>query len=493
MDAPHFRFWTAVLAKDWPAAQQLLDKVDINKQLNKTLSEDWKDGFTSARLLGTLKRWWGDTLLHVSARNCLDESVKFLLGIGADQTIKNVGGQIASEVAGSAVTKAVFATANSISPRQSILSISSISSISSVESKRSLVDYDGEKRAVEISFQGLDSLEGLTNSLKEKLNVTSEEISVSYWNEELKEHVILESMDDIMTIPHPKLLVKPSSRSWWDLTNLTNEEYVLVMDHLPDTREQRVISTKLYGKFQEIAPALGIDANIVDRVYAISNKNLLSMFTANHEVLTLRIKESSDLFRSTDWQAMDHAEQREAYLKRHRSFASQFPWNVSSNSSGESASSSSSSSLPVIPMLQGTSEEAILKIASQGVGNASLTDEGYFGKGIYFTSKLSYATHYSRLSSDQRTRCFLIAMITPGNPFPITEHPFDSEINYKGCACRSGYQSHLTMVKVRGVGGGFPVLENLEDAENVADELAVFESSYILPLFAFFLPLDPDE
>jgi len=66
---------------------------------------------------------------------------------------------------------------------------------------------------------------------------------------------------------------------------------------------------------------------------------------------------------------------------------------------------------------------------------------------MYFTSDLEYAGLYSAIYSSKNTdnlSYFIMALIAPGNPFPVIEHPL--EINsYKAMPCRTGYQSHFTL------------------------------------------------
>ena len=46
-------------------------------------------------------------------------------------------------------------------------------------------------------------------------------------------------------------------------------------------------------------------------------------------------------------------------------------------------------------MLQGTSEEAVWQICQQGFGIVGETDQLFYDRGMYFTSKLSYAANYA--------------------------------------------------------------------------------------------------
>jgi hypothetical protein len=53
-------------------------------------------------------------------------------------------------------------------------------------------------------------------------------------------------------------------------------------------------------------------------------------------------------------------------------------------------------------------------------------DEGYFGKGIYFTCDLLYTIPYS---IGKRNPAVILSYIIPGNPFPVTEsHKGDDKL-----------------------------------------------------------------
>jgi len=125
------------------------------------------------------------------------------------------------------------------------------------------------------------------------------------------------------------------------------------------------------------------------------------------------------------------------------------------------------------------------------------TDEGYYGKGIYFTSDFSYAEKYAKTNVNGE-KVFVIAVTIPGNVFPVLEHPFQSDDistrtpnphGYYGAACHTGYQSHYTIVK-RVVDQAFPVLfkkgQTKFDPLNHADELVIFQDAQALPLFLVF-------
>ena len=99
-------------------------------------------------------------------------------------------------------------------------------------------------------------------------------------------------------------------------------------------------------------------------------------------------------------------------------------------------------------MLHGTkNKETAWQIAEGGFGKGKLRNEGGFGHGIYFTRSLDYSWLYS--SDSPHEKYVVLAMVVPGNSFPITEHPLQTKqstnkAGYYGAACEAGYQSHYT-------------------------------------------------
>lgn len=82
-------------------------------------------------------------------------------------------------------------------------------------------------------------------------------------------------------------------------------------------------------------------------------------------------------------------------------------------------------------MVQGTREDAAWKISKNGFGTVASLDDGYYGRGIYFSSKLKYANLYAKESKPGEGKVFLVNLVIIGNPFPVIEHPFQCDQNGK--------------------------------------------------------------
>ena len=131
----------------------------------------------------------------------------------------------------------------------------------------------------------------------------------------------------------------------------------------------------------------------------------------------------------------------------------------------------------VLPVVQGTSENAAFRIIKNGFGTVASLDDGFYGRGMYFTTSLKYASTYAHPSPHGNV--FLIALTVPGNPYPVTEPPLNNPTSLLGQACQAGYQSHYLETDLR----GDPALNA---GDRYGDELVVFEGSQTLPLFLVY-------
>lgn len=143
----------------------------------------------------------------------------------------------------------------------------------------------------------------------------------------------------------------------------------------------------------------------------------------------------------------------------------------------------------MIPLAQrvglGTSRETAWKIVKSGFATVATIDEGYFGKGIYFTSDVNYAKYYAELAAGKSRprgkQCLILSVVIPGNIYPVTEdHKGPDSLLSKPCK-GVGYQSHFTNVHSTR-DGNFGCVCNPPQPDNY-DELVVFQDAQALPLF----------
>ena len=125
------------------------------------------------------------------------------------------------------------------------------------------------------------------------------------------------------------------------------------------------------------------------------------------------------------------------------------------------------------------------QVCQQGFGVTATTDDGFYGKGVYFTFKLQYAANYSKEAAGAG-KVILLSMVIAGNIFPVTEHPKQAG-SLLGQACRTGYQSHFTIVESQDYTQAFPSTKATIDPTNTADELVIFNDVQAVPVFVFYI------
>jgi len=335
--------------------------------------------------------------------------------------------------------------------------------------KQCLIEFNNEKDIVSVEC---GSIEAMADSVRSHFNIYSP-FKLEYYNEEFNEYVVLRKVDQIQN--RPKLRVVLQTFNWWvwpvDSSwkqkgfETTRYNSLLIKDG------PNILNTAGYDKLKYACETLDIDTTLIHLAYAVSNDRLLAAFEAYRDTTYAKHRASPTLFKKDDWASMPPVNERMTYIEALNKKAQKFPWNEGK-------------SLPVLLMLQGTSQKAVWQICQQGFGITSTLDVGYYGKGIYFTSSHRYASKFAR--KEDSGQVFLISCVTPGNPFPVTEHPFNSPDSYMGKPCRTGYQSHYTLVNKDISQDGYPVLGKV-DVKETADELVIFEYSQALPLFVIYI------
>ena len=185
-------------------------------------------------------------------------------------------------------------------------------------------------------------------------------------------------------------------------------------------------------------------------------------------MITEKHADSEGLFKKDGWRQASDAGVRKRYLLHLAEKITKFRHHFND---GEQAF--------VLPVVQGTSENAAFRIIKNGFGTATSLHDGFYGRGMYFTSSFKYATTYAKPPSPFG-KVFLIALTVPGNPYPVTEAPSkDNPTSLLGQACKTGYQSHYLEATQRGQPA-------MNVGERSGDELVVFDGSQTLPLFLVY-------
>eukprot|EP01127_Copromyxa_protea_P016986 TRINITY_DN513_c0_g1_i2.p1 TRINITY_DN513_c0_g1~~TRINITY_DN513_c0_g1_i2.p1 ORF type:complete len:1241 (+),score=206.88 TRINITY_DN513_c0_g1_i2:2442-6164(+) len=125
----------------------------------------------------------------------------------------------------------------------------------------------------------------------------------------------------------------------------------------------------------------------------------------------------------------------------------------------------------ILPAVHGTSLDVAWKICATGFAALSILDDGFFGKGMYFTTFATYALPYFSKKSDP---AIILSFVLPGVAFPVIEHP-KSPKSYVGKPLESGCNSHYIVT----CPDGNPPADAHQ--KNIYDELVVLQEAQITP------------
>jgi len=202
------------------------------------------------------------------------------------------------------------------------------------------------------------------------------------------------------------------------------------------------------------------------KVLMLSTPTLAENMSNYRLILTERLRTNSSVFNKKDWQNKPDCDIRSLTMDQFAKKFKQFHWNLELTVEN----------CPIIPVAHGTSLKKASKIAATGFASLSTLDQGFYGKGMYFTSSVIYTLPYITALSDP---CILICFLLPGNPYPVIEHPQDAEGSLLGSHIISGYQSHY-IVTTR---DGFPFKEENFGDQRMFDEYVIDQESQVVPIF----------
>jgi hypothetical protein len=138
--------------------------------------------------------------------------------------------------------------------------------------------------------------------------------------------------------------------------------------------------------------------------------------------------------------------------------------------------------LHIIPALHGTDKDIAFKIAGSGFSALSLADQGWFCKGIYFSSLVCYCLPYACM---RRNPTIILSYLNMGHVFPVDEK-HDSNKSLLGSPIKSGYNSCYVVTNKKG-----HAYDPIDDYGTLkCDELVISQESQALP--AFIITLDPN-
>ena len=148
----------------------------------------------------------------------------------------------------------------------------------------------------------------------------------------------------------------------------------------------------MYSKFEDLIVHLGGDVGKVSRVDAIDHPNQRASFENYRTTITEKHADSEGLFKKDRWRQASDAAVRKRYLLHLAEKITKF----SDFNDGNQAF--------VVPVVQGTSENAAFRIIKNGFGTVPSLDDGFYGRGMYFTSSFKYGSKYAKPPSPM-ARC----------------------------------------------------------------------------------------
>jgi len=181
---------------------------------------------------------------------------------------------------------------------------------------------------------------------------------------------------------------------------------------------------------------------------------------------------SPQLFKKETWKLKPDVEDRRWVFDNFAKYAKKF------------TDFSEDAQVPIIPMFQGTAENTSMKIAQTGFSTVATLDDGFYARGIYFTSSINYASYYSTIAMKGKGPyvCIMMAFVSPGNPYPVIEGPIDKNtLKGKAGVINPGYQSHY--ISVMAPGSSQPGWPCVKGDKLVADELVIFQDAQAMPKY----------
>lgn len=164
------------------------------------------------------------------------------------------------------------------------------------------------------------------------------------------------------------------------------------------------------------------------KIYAIQNENLNKKFKSNIIQYENEIENNPKSFGIKTWEGDKNEKWRDCILEHFKSISEQF-----SNKNGLN------NEIKIIPLFYFLKNEELgWKICSQGFNpsNNSFLDNGWMGKGIYFSSNLEYLLNpniHQELEIDSNGEySILLSYVLIVNVYPCIEDPNNSTISLKG-------------------------------------------------------------
>ncbi|CAF0794228.1 unnamed protein product [Adineta steineri] len=139
----------------------------------------------------------------------------------------------------------------------------------------------------------------------------------------------------------------------------------------------------------------------------------------------------------------------------------------------------------IVRVWHGCNKQLLPQLLGEGFASLGQLDDGWFGKGIYFSSSAEYASRYCPQNENS---CLIMCYVLVLNPFPVIhndapKHAKPRDFRFYGRGNHRTYQCHY--IPVAPVSGEKSTMDFRPSPEGtdraIYDELVVFESANILP------------
>lgn len=210
---------------------------------------------------------------------------------------------------------------------------------------------------------------------------------------------------------------------------------------------------------------LGGDFKMIRKAKVIHHPHLLTMFGNLYTYWSETLSKKGNF--TDDWRSLEKGMIREEYLKFFDNFSRQF----------NSSQWNDPTKIQVLPLIQGTNEEEVNKIMTQGY-SLSHYSRGLFQKGNSFTTLVDYASRFAQ--DDGQGKMFLISCVLTGYIFPSAEQ---IDALYDSVSFPNHYHSTYSLVERN---NGQPIGREL-NPETDSDKLTVYEKYQALPLFVVYV------
>lgn len=201
----------------------------------------------------------------------------------------------------------------------------------------------------------------------------------------------------LQSAPSPWRL-EPSARSLphWDGLSASSEARSLVLQ--PPSFLSTPASLEYEKALAIFKQCDGARQFQVQKIEIIDNPALESAFEAEIKKMGHKHRSSPSTFKSCGWKE-EASPLREAVHRQFEERSRRFDFN-------------SGRALPILPVLHGTSSTAAHGIAGGGFSALAKRDEGFYGRGIYFTTSARSSTKYS--TEQNGNHIILLSYCLPG-------------------------------------------------------------------------------